>query len=128
MKERWREYVCGMFEGGREQVEQGEIRDEEVQVDEVTEVKLRQIITKLNNNKSPGQNGITAGNIKYATKDLLQRICELIVANHTISYHVVCMEGGNYATDLEKCDNNSYIKKIETRRTVIITGKHPCWI
>lgn len=39
--------------------------------------ELEEVLYKLKNNKSPGQNGIMAENIKYAGDDLKSKIYEL---------------------------------------------------
>lgn len=63
-----------------ESIEVGDQRTEgDYRTPEPTREEVEEIISKLKNNKSPGANGITAENIKYAGEELKQPLFELIL-------------------------------------------------
>lgn len=86
VKERWKEYFeleLNISERlrGEESVEEegelgGETQEEEIRGPEKEEI--REIIHKMKNNKSPGENGITAENLKYGGEIVIDKVHELI--------------------------------------------------
>lgn len=82
MASRWKEYFEEMLNeeqitGENAENKNMEDQDEE-NIEKPTKIEINEIIDNLKNNKSPGDNGVTAENIKYGGSELRNRIHQLI--------------------------------------------------